>query len=76
MWEKVEARKHTVDKVFPVSFGGREDEVELMMYGNVVYKLKGAAEGAEDTVDWAGYARLVRAAGEWKFAYYRVYLQR
>ncbi|ROV98358.1 hypothetical protein VMCG_07117 [Cytospora schulzeri] len=77
MWEKVEARKHTVDKVFPVSFSGREDEVELMLYGNVVYRLKGSADdGGEDTVDWAGYARLVRVGGEWKFAYYRVYLQR
>ncbi|KUI65384.1 hypothetical protein VM1G_00741 [Cytospora mali] len=83
MWEKVQARKHTVIKVFPASFGGGKggedgDGVELMLYGNVVYKLKGSADGEEDTVDWAGYARLVRAKGsnEWKFAYYRVYLQR
>lgn len=79
MWDKVEARKHTVFQVFPASFGAAAagDEVELMLYGNVVYRLKASADG-EDTVDWAGHARLVRAPGgkEWKFAFYRVYLQR
>ena len=84
MWEKVQARKHTVFKVFPASFddgaaAGTEGEegVELMLYGNVVYRLKANPDG-EETVDWAGHARLVRAPGskEWKFAYYRVYIQR
>lgn len=74
MWETVEARKHTVYKAFPVSFGDKEDEAEVMMYGDVVYKLKGSAD--EEKVDWAGYAKLVRTGKEWKFAYYRVYLQR
>lgn len=77
MWEKVAARKHTVFKVFPASFGGHE-EVELMLYGSVVYKFKGE-EGQEGGADWAGFARLVRSAetgNEWKFAYYRVYIQR
>lgn len=79
MWEKVESRKHIVFKVFPASFTGAEegeDEVvELMLHGNVVYKLK---TGTEDGVDWAGYAKLSRARGEkeWRFAYYRVYIQR
>lgn len=78
MWEKVEARKHTVSKVFPATFQGDGEEVELMLFGNVVYSLKGAAQGDEGaaTVDWAGYAKLKQTAGEWKFAYYRVYLQR
>lgn len=85
MWEKVEARRHTVYQVFPATFGGAEadggagdEEVELMLYGDVVYKLKGSADGEETKVDWAGRARLRRAVGggEWKFAYYRVYLQR
>lgn len=84
MWEKVQARRHTVYQVFPATFGGAgdgggEEEVELMLYGDVVYRLKGGAEGEETKVDWAGRARLTRAAGgggEWKFAYYRVYLQR
>lgn len=81
MWEKVQARRHTVYQVFPANFGGAKDgdeEVELMLYGDVVYRLKGSAEGEETKVDWAGRARLRRAAGggEWKFAYYRVYLQR
>jgi hypothetical protein len=80
MWEKVQARRHTVDQVFPGTFGGGGggDEVELMLYGDVVYKLKESSEGEEAKVDWAGRARLRRAAGGggWKFAYYRVYLQR
>lgn len=79
MWEKVQARRHTVYQVFPATFGSTgSDEVELMLYGDVVYKLKGSAEGEETKVDWAGRARLTRPAGggEWKFAYYRVYLQR
>ncbi|KAL1871407.1 hypothetical protein Daus18300_004774 [Diaporthe australafricana] len=80
MWEKVQARKHSVFQVFPGSFGegkGGGDEVELMLYGNVVYRLKASPDG-EDKVDWAGRAKLTRASGggEWKFAYYRVYLQR
>lgn len=69
-------------QVFPGSFGegkGKDggDEVELMLYGNVVYMLKASPDG-EDKVDWAGRAKLTRASGggEWKFAYYRVYLQR
>jgi len=85
MWEKVQARRHTVYQVFPGTFGGAKEggggdgnEVELMLYGDVVYKLKGSSEGEEAKVDWAGRARLRRAAGGggWKFAYYRVYLQR
>lgn len=83
MWEKVQTRKHTVYQVFPAAFGGAKDgeggggEVELMLYGDVVYRLK-ASPDEETKVDWAGRARLTRAAGggEWKFAYYRVYLQR
>lgn len=81
MWEKVQARRHTVYQVFPANFGGSKDgdeEVELMLYGDVVYRLKGGADGEETKVDWAGRARLRReaAGGEWKFAYYRVYLQK
>lgn len=82
MWEKVKARKHSPYQVFPASFGAvaaeGEEVVELMLYGDVVYRLKESANGEEATVDWAAHARLVRAPGakEWKFAYYRVYLQR
>lgn len=77
MWEKVQTREHTVLQVFPATFEGTEEgAVELMLYGHVVYKLKGGQQ-FEQPVDWAGYARLVRAAGGgWKFAYYRVYIQR
>lgn len=84
MWEKVQAREHTVFQVFPATFtkeAAAEGVVELMLYGHVVYKLKGA-EGFEQPVDWAGYAKLVKTGdaagskGSWKFAYYRVYIQR
>lgn len=82
MWEKVQARKHSVAQVFPATFAATQAEddgvVELMLYGQVVYQLRGA-EGFEAPVDWAGYARLVKGGGEgdgWKFAYYRVYIQR
>lgn len=81
MWEKVEARKHTVFQVFPASFESKQDKevVELALFGSVAYKLK---TGTQDGADWAGSAKLVRAASggsgkeEWKFAYYRVYIQR
>lgn len=77
MWEKVQAREHTVFQVFPAKFEKTTgaDEVELMLYGHVVYKLKGQ-ESNEPAVDWAGYAKLVKVGSEWKFAYYRVYIQR
>lgn len=81
MWEKVEARKHTVHKVFPASFeessfDDGDEVVELALFGSVAYKLK---TGTEDAADWAGNAKLVRPSGGgegWKFAYYRVYVQR
>lgn len=78
MWEKVQAREHTVFKVFPATFEKTTtaaDEVELMLYGHVVYKLKGE-DSNSPAVDWAGYAKLVKVGSEWKFAYYRVYIQR
>lgn len=84
MWEKVEARKHTVFLAFPASFedshaktdvAEQDEVVELALFGSVAYRLK---TGTEDGADWAGHAKLVRASGakEWKFAYYRVYIQR
>lgn len=77
MWEKVQAREHTIFQVFPATFAATAaGAVELMMYGQVVYQLKGA-DSPEPPVGWAGYAKLVRAGdGAWKFAYYRVYVQR
>lgn len=76
MWEKVQAREHTVFQVFPATFEKTAaGEVELMLYGHVVYQLKGQ-ESNEPAVDWAGYAKLVKVGNEWKFAFYRVYIQR
>ena len=45
----------------------------------VSYRRKGAdAAAAPDSVDFAGHARLERdgPSEPWRFAYYRVYLQR
>lgn len=81
MWAKVAARKHTVSQAFPARFAERtaeveDEEVQLMLFGNVVYRLKGS-ESDEEPVDWAGHAVLVRAPGKaWRFAHYRVWIQR
>ncbi|KAK0646607.1 hypothetical protein B0T16DRAFT_329310 [Cercophora newfieldiana] len=83
MWEHVEARRHTLGRVFPVVGGfegdgdGGEDGVEFMMFGKVDYKPRDA-DAAPYSVDFAGHARLVGEGleGRWGFAYYRVYLQR
>lgn len=80
------ARKHSVHKVFPASFVGEGEEekprkerdqevLELALFGSVAYTLKA---GDQDGADWAGLARLVSEdrGRSWKFAYYRVYIQR
>ncbi|KAK0630742.1 hypothetical protein B0T17DRAFT_229977 [Bombardia bombarda] len=90
MWDKVEARKHSVAKVFPAAGGFNDDGVEVegddndddvaefMMFGSVAYRLK---TGEEASVDWAAHAQLRRRKVEgggcspWVFAHYRVYLQ-
>lgn len=88
MWEKVKARKHTVQKVFPAVFPSSEveDGLGFMLYGTVVYKL--GETGEEDKMDWAASAELIsrpRKDGElsmtkkgntspYVFGRYRVYL--
>ncbi|KAK0722940.1 hypothetical protein B0T26DRAFT_600723, partial [Lasiosphaeria miniovina] len=85
MWDKVEARKHHIAKVFPGSFDGEADTAaELMLFGSVAYVLKqtpataaGAGAGTpQAATDWAAHARLKRGGVEspWAFVYYRVYL--
>ncbi|KAK3379366.1 hypothetical protein B0T24DRAFT_675167 [Lasiosphaeria ovina] len=91
MWDKVEARKHHVAKVFPGSFDDEADTAaELMLFGSVAYVLKqtpataagaGAGAGAgtpQTATDWAAHARLKRNGVDspWAFVYYRVYLQK
>ena len=74
MWEKVHDRKHTIKQAFVGSFEGKEGgTTEFMLYGTVDYELK---TGEKASADWAGHARLRRAGREWKFAHYRVYIQR
>lgn len=68
MWERVEARKHTVEKVFSGGFslpwqlgggggGGSVENLEFMVYGTVVYTMKDTGE--EERMDWAAHAELV-----------------
>ncbi|KAJ2899019.1 hypothetical protein MKZ38_003533 [Zalerion maritima] len=72
MWELVAERKHTVEKVFPASFN--PGKAEFMLQGTVNYTLR---TGEKAGADWAGHATLKKNdAGEWKFEYYRVYIQR
>ncbi|KAK3357537.1 hypothetical protein B0T25DRAFT_162285 [Lasiosphaeria hispida] len=83
MWKKVEARKHTVFKVFPGSFDSivATHETEFMMFGKVTYRLKKAPAPGEErdaTVSWAAHAKVKRdgLGSPWGFAFYKVYLQR
>ncbi|GAB1320626.1 hypothetical protein MFIFM68171_10836 [Madurella fahalii] len=82
MWKDVEERKHRLVKVFPGSFNaGRTvvaamNEAEFMLFGAVAYRLRNG--GGDSAVDWAGHARLFRdkVTSQWRFGFYRVYLQR
>ncbi|OAA73926.1 hypothetical protein ISF_00827 [Cordyceps fumosorosea ARSEF 2679] len=79
MWKVVAERRHTVEKVFPARF--REDEqgeCECMLFGEVRIKTR---DDKEMVVPWAGHATLTKVVvdglkEEWKFAQYRVWLQR
>lgn len=67
MWELVASRLHDPVKIFPFGDGGKE----VMLYGNVKYTLK---DGRKAEVDWAARANLVKEGGDWKLAFYQVYL--
>lgn len=67
MWEHVQERKHTVEKVFPYG----NDATDFMIQGVVDYVLK---TGDKKNVVWAGRAKLVKVSGRWKFQYYRIWL--
>ncbi|KJZ71782.1 hypothetical protein HIM_08802 [Hirsutella minnesotensis 3608] len=83
MWTTVQERRHTVTKVFPGQFeggAGKEGELggcELMLFGDVALTTK---DGQRATVPWAAHAVLTLERDgerdEWKFARYRVWLQR
>ncbi|PNY28683.1 Uncharacterized protein TCAP_01392 [Tolypocladium capitatum] len=81
MWTTVQERRHTVAKVFPGRFrdpdAGGPPECEVMLFGEVNL---GTRDGKEAAVPWAAHAVLTREVegerGEWKFARYRVWLQR
>lgn len=72
MWTTVRERRHSVAKVFPGRFrdGG---ECEVTLFGEVELTTK---EGHDGMVPWAAHGELRREGGEWKFARYRVWLQK
>lgn len=83
MWEKVRARKHAPEAVFPATFrkgtdgdgdgDGDGGEMGYMLFGTVHYTLR---TGEEKEMAWAGHARLREAAeGKLAYTYYRVYIQ-
>ncbi|KAK3322523.1 hypothetical protein B0H66DRAFT_207049 [Apodospora peruviana] len=81
MWDKVEARKHRVRKLFASNFTEEEESkttLECMMFGDVQYRLK---MGERVQVDWAAHAKLEKRESScselppWGFKYYRVFLQ-
>lgn len=82
MWRDVEERKHRLVKVFPASFSANRtavaplNEAEFMLFGAVAYRLRNG--GGDAVKDWAGHARLSRdkVTSQWRFGFYRVYLQR
>lgn len=82
MWTTVDERKHTVTKIFPGMFQGadasRAPECECMLFGEVQYRTKDG--GAPSTASWAGHGTLRKEKNgeheEWKFAQYRVWLQK
>lgn len=69
MWTAVDARKHTVPKIFP--FGN--DANEFMLYGTVDLSLK---NGGSASLEWAGRAKVVKSAtdGKMRMSFYQVYL--
>ncbi|KAI1500698.1 hypothetical protein F5X99DRAFT_385181 [Biscogniauxia marginata] len=75
MWEKVRARRHRPEKVFPASFGsGSEEEHEYMICGSADFAMK-SGEDDVAAATWAGRAVLRDAGdGRLKYAFYQVYI--
>ncbi|KFA77402.1 hypothetical protein S40288_03066 [Stachybotrys chartarum IBT 40288] len=69
MWTTVEARAHSIPKIFP--FGGSSHE--YMLYGTVALGLK---NGDNSEVEWAGRSILEKSATEdkWRMKFYQIYL--
>lgn len=67
-------RKHSIVEVFPASFPGDEAGAAQVMLSGSVDRF--SESGETTTVAWAGHMKLKKnAAGQWKFTYYRVWLQ-
>jgi hypothetical protein len=80
MWDHVKERTHLVTKVFPARFENFSNQIELMLFGDVNYRLKGGRFAA---AGWSAHAVLfkkgiekpdeMRDEGTWKFAFYKVW---
>ncbi|KAI0002833.1 hypothetical protein F4779DRAFT_622065 [Xylariaceae sp. FL0662B] len=69
MWDKIGARKHKPEKIFPASF--KPGEIEYMLYGSLDLTTK---DGEKRAVSWAGHAVLKEVEGRLKYAFYQIYL--
>lgn len=78
MWTTVQRRRHRVAKVFAGRFGD-EAACEVMLFGDVrlTTTTTTTGDGGESVVPWAAHGVLRREGpAGWKFARYRVWLQR
>ena len=80
MWTHVKTRRHAITKVFPARFGengNNETECELMLFGDVSYITKNNESSA---FPFAAHGILKKSLEgepvEWKYQYYRVWLQK
>lgn len=64
-----ERRQHTIEKVFPGTFGGSE---ELMLYGFATFWAREG--GGKGVVDFAGRIQLVKQNGELKISKHIMHL--
>ncbi|KAL7627067.1 hypothetical protein AAE478_003843 [Parahypoxylon ruwenzoriense] len=78
MWDRVDQRRHRLDKVFPASFepgcgvAAAAAAAEYMINGTVALRQKDG--GVVREVPWAGRAVLKESRGRLGFAFYQVFM--
>ncbi|KAF4555508.1 Hypothetical protein D9617_2g054690 [Elsinoe fawcettii] len=71
MWEKICARSHVPETIFPFTPAGKDTQ-DLMLHGTVTYTFKAGGQGG---LPWAARAKLVKdGSGNVKLGFYQVYL--
>lgn len=73
--EEVEEGSDGAQKQECDAVGGQkeENECELIMFGNVEYRLK---TREQKSVEWAAQGRVRKVNGKFRWTYYRVYLEK